>query len=105
MPLPNPDSAVAGLRGQDGVVWLVFNNMDIDRDDLSLAGSLDGGGTWRVVHAFEQEIAPSEGEEAQGFSYPYLIQARDGVFHLLYTWHRRRIKHVSFNQSWLRKLK
>ena len=105
MPLPNPDSAVAGLRGRDGVVWLVFNNMDIDRDDLSLARSLDGGVTWRVVHAFEQEIVPPEEEEAQGFSYPYLIQARDGVFHLLYTWHRRRIRHVSFNQSWLKKLK
>ena len=103
MSLPNPDSAVAGLRARDGTVWLVFNNMDIDRDDLSLARSLDGGGTWRVVHAFDRKIA-SEEEETHGFSYPYLIQARDGVFHLLYTWHRRRIKHVSFSQSWLKKL-
>jgi predicted neuraminidase len=103
MPLPNPDSAVSGLRARDGTVWLVFNNMDIDRDDLSLAGSLDGGVTWRVVHAFEREIA-SEEEETPGFSYPYLTQARDGVFHLLYTWNRRRIKHVSFNESWLKKL-
>ncbi len=104
MPLPNPDSSVAGLRGRDGAVWLVFNNMDIDRDDLSLAGSRDGGDTWRVAHVFEQDIAPADGEESQGFSYPCFIQARDGVFHLLYTWHRKRIKHVSFNQSWLDKL-
>lgn len=102
MSLPNPDSAVSGLRARDGAVWLVFNNMDIDRDDLSLAGSLDGGVTWRVVHAFEREIASEE--EIPGFSYPYLTQARDGVFHLLYTWNRRRIKHVSFNESWLKKL-
>jgi predicted neuraminidase len=104
MLLPNPDSAVAGLRGRDGAVWLVFNNMDVDRDDLSLAGSRDGGDTWRVMHAFEQDIAPVDGEESEGFSYPCLIQARGGMFHLLYTWHRKRIKHVSFNQSWLDKL-
>lgn len=104
MPLPNPDSAVAGLRGRDGAVWLVFNNMDVDRDDLSLAGSRDGGDMWRVMHAFERDIAPADGEDAEGFSYPCFIQARDGAFHLLYTWHRKRIKHVSFNQNWLDKL-
>lgn len=35
------------------------------------------------------------------FSYPYLIQARDGEFHLVYTWQRALIKHVRFNQAWL----
>ena len=30
----------------------------------------------------------------QEFSYPYLLQSRDGYLHLLYTWHRSRIKHV-----------
>lgn len=35
------------------------------------------------------------------FSYPYLIQASSGDFHLLYTWNRVFIKHLSFNQTWL----
>ena len=35
------------------------------------------------------------------FSYPYLIQARNGDFHLTYTWNRVFIKHVTFDQSWL----
>lgn len=35
------------------------------------------------------------------FSYPYLIQARNGEFHLVYTWNRSFIKHVQFNQAWL----
>ena len=34
---------------------------------------------------------------AQEFSYPYLLQSRDGSIHLVYTWHRTRIKHVTFN--------
>ena len=35
------------------------------------------------------------------FSYPYMIQARNGDFHLTYTWNRVFIKHVTFDQLWL----
>ncbi len=35
------------------------------------------------------------------FSYPYLIQARNGDFHLVYTWNRSFIKHVQFTRAWL----
>ena len=31
---------------------------------------------------------------SQEFSYPYLLQSGDGYLHLVYTWHRSRIKHV-----------
>jgi hypothetical protein len=34
---------------------------------------------------------------AQELSYPYLLQSRDGYLHLVYTWHRTRIKHVRLN--------
>jgi predicted neuraminidase len=37
------------------------------------------------------------------FSYPYLIQARNGDLHLAYTWNRVFIKHVTFDQAWLRR--
>ena len=36
---------------------------------------------------------------AQEFSYPFLLQTRDGYLHLVYTWHRTRIKHVRFDLS------
>ena len=35
------------------------------------------------------------------FSYPYLIRARNGDFHLVYTWNRSFIKHVRFTLAWL----
>jgi hypothetical protein len=38
------------------------------------------------------------------FSYPYLIQARNGDFNLTYTWNRVFIKHVTFDQVWLNRL-
>jgi predicted neuraminidase len=31
------------------------------------------------------------------YSYPYLLQSRDGHMHLIYTWHRSRIKHLRFD--------
>ncbi len=34
---------------------------------------------------------------AQEFSYPHLLKTRDGSIHLLYTWHRVRIKHIRFD--------
>jgi predicted neuraminidase len=37
------------------------------------------------------------------FSYPYLIQAHSGDFHLVYTWNRSFIKHVRFTRAWLDK--
>jgi predicted neuraminidase len=42
-----------------------------------------------------------EGRCRYEFSYPYLIQTREGDFHLVYTWNRTFIKHLWFNQVWL----
>ena len=36
---------------------------------------------------------------AQEFSYPFLLQSRDGNLHLVYTWHRTRIKHIQLDRS------
>jgi len=35
------------------------------------------------------------------FSYPSLLQDEQGNYHLVYTWLRKRIKHVQFNEAWL----
>lgn len=34
---------------------------------------------------------------SQEFSYPFLLQSGDGTLHLLYTWHRTRIKHIQLD--------
>lgn len=36
---------------------------------------------------------------AQEFSYPYMLQTRNGNLHLVYTWHRTRIKHIQMDPS------
>ena len=47
-------------------------------------------------------LRPGSGQDCGfEFSYPYLIQARNGDFHLVYTWNRSFIKHVEFTRAWL----
>ena len=97
--LPNPDSAVSAIRLADGRLLIVFNNSTEDRHILSMAVSSDLGVSWKVVHNFED--GKNAGDE---FSYPYLTQTCGGEIHLVYTWQRKKIKHVVFNEAWIKGL-
>lgn len=97
--LPNPNASVATGRDDHGNLLAVFNNDPDERYDLSLAVSPDNGEHWRVIHVFDK--ATPKPKQKLKFSYPYLIRDRSGGFHLVYTWHKRRIKYVHFNQAWL----
>ena len=92
--LPNSDSGLDAIRLSDGRILLAFNDTPKGRDNLSLALSEDGGLTWA-------RRAILEAEPGAEFSYPYVIQAKDGRVHIVYTWKRKSIKHASFNVAWL----
>jgi len=139
--LLNPDSALAALVLPDGRMLAVLNNIEQQRDALSLMVSADGGVSWKTVYPLEDQLAERKqpldnahfdkilqglvkdtdasaanvgsyvastrrtmcGEQPCHFefSYPYMIQARNGDIHLVYTWNRSFIKHVRFDQAWL----
>ncbi len=92
--LPNPDAGLDALRMADGRILLVFNDSNVGRENLRLAFSKDEGQTWTRVAT----LAEGAGTE---FSYPFVIQTRDGDIHLVYTWKRKGIKHLAFNPAWL----
>ena len=92
--LPNPDSGLTALCLADGRLLLAFNDSAAGRENLRLAVSEDQGRSWRRAATLAEE----SGAE---FSYPYLLQTRDGTVHLVYTWKRKGIKHVAFNAAWL----
>jgi predicted neuraminidase len=98
--LPNPNAAISGLSIKGGrELLLVFNNDPEERDQLSLARSKDRGVSWKVLHVFDQR-SPEKGKK-EGFSYPSLIQTKNGDFHLFYTWNQSDIKHVRFTPAWV----
>lgn len=83
--LPNPSAGIDALRLADGRFLLVYNPTATGRAKLDLAISRDGK-DW--TRAAVLEDAPGE------YSYPAMIQARDGKVHVTYTWKRERIKHA-----------
>lgn len=83
--LPNPSAGIDAVRLADGRSVLVYNPTPTGRAKLDIAISPDGK-SWKRAAVLED----SAGE----YSYPAMIQTRDGRVHVTYTWKRERIKHV-----------
>lgn len=85
MSLPNPNAGTDAMTLRDGRHLVVYNPSTTLRTPLAIAVSSDGK-EWRQVLVLES--TPGE------YSYPAVIQARDGMVHVTYTWRRQRIRHV-----------
>jgi len=99
--LLNPDAGVDGLTLADGRHLLVYNHkVRVDgawagsRSRLNVALS-DDGDTWDAALMLEDR----DGE----YSYPAVIQTRDGMVHVTYTHRRTRIRHVGIDPAELRR--
>ncbi|KAA9355055.1 sialidase family protein [Larkinella humicola] len=84
--LPNPNSGTDAVTLQDGRQLLVYNHTPKGRSPLNVALSPDGK-RWQAAAVLENEPG---GE----FSYPAVIQSRDGLVHITYTHHRKKIRYV-----------
>ncbi len=91
--LPNPNSGIDGVTLKDGRHLLVYNHVVTQagkwgrRGALHVAVSADGK-TWQAALALEL------GKPSDEYSYPAVIQTRDGKVHITYTWNRKKVKHV-----------
>ena len=83
--LPNPNSGIDAVTLTDGRHLLVYNHTPKGRSPLNVALSSDGK-KWDTVLTLENE--PGE------YSYPAVIQTSDGMVHSIYTWKRKRLRHV-----------
>jgi predicted neuraminidase len=88
--LPNPNSGIDAASLRDGRTLLVYNHTRRGRTPLNVAVSRDGA-AWTPALVLEDQ--PGE------YSYPAVIQTRDGLVHISYTWKRERIKHVVLDPS------
>jgi predicted neuraminidase len=98
--IANPNSAVAGLVLQNGAHLLALNNIEIGRHRLVLLMSNPKSGQWHVVETIEDDEALPETQRKE-FSYPYLLSANGSDAHLVYTWDRKKIRHLYFSSAWL----
>jgi predicted neuraminidase len=85
--VPNPNSGIDAVALKDGRIVLIFNNTTSGRTPLNLAVSSDGE---HFKMFFTLESGPGE------YSYPAIIQGRNGDLQITYTWNRKSIEHVQF---------
>lgn len=92
--LPNPDSGTDAVTLKDGRQLLVYNHNvrtgshNKGRSPLNVALSDDG------VHWSAALVLEDAPDAPNGFAYPAVIQTKDGLVHITYTWERKSIKHV-----------
>ncbi len=96
--IPNPGASIEILKLQNGHWILVYNDVDDGRYSIAAAISDDEGESWKWKRKLEVQ---DEGN----FSYPSVIQAKDGKIHVTYTYRlpgeRKSIKHVVFEEEWV----
>ena len=83
--LPNPNGAIDAVRLDDGRFLLVYNHSNTNRTTLDVGISGDGNAWMKVL-----SIEAGDGD----YSYPAVIQSRDGLVHVVYSWNRERIRHA-----------
>ncbi|GAB3417067.1 exo-alpha-sialidase [Niabella aquatica] len=101
--LPNNNSGIDAVTLKDGRHLLIYNHATRDqkgtghkgRGIINLAVSKDGK-SWEAALVLDYMDQPEK-----QYSYPSIIQTSDGLVHIVYTWHRERIKHVVIDPAQL----
>jgi predicted neuraminidase len=99
--IANPNSALAGLTLKNGIRLLALNNIEAGRYRLVLLMKRAQTEQWQVIQVLEDDEALPN-EQRKEFSYPYLVSADGNDAHLVYTWDRKKIRHMHFSSTWLR---
>jgi predicted neuraminidase len=112
--IPNPGSGAEVVALKNGHWMLIYNDTERGRHSLAVSLSEDEGKTWRWTRHLEHG---EPGPDATHAAYPSIVQARDGSLHCSYTYTlngknviidpqgrpmRECIKHVRFNEEWVR---
>jgi predicted neuraminidase len=100
--LPNPGTSVEAISLDNGDWILVHNDIENGRHSLAVSLSDDEGETWLWTRHLEKRD-PGEGS----FSYPSVIQAKDGLIHVTYSFHipdNKTIKHLAFSTEWIKEI-
>ena len=98
----NPGTSLENIRLRNGDWIMVYNDLESGRYSLVAAISDDEGATWkwrRHLDGSPERNTPNQ------YHYPSVIQAQDGSIHVSYSYFTpegKSIKHVRFNQDWVK---
>ena len=96
--IPNPGASIEVIKLYSGRWLMVYNDVDDGRYSISAAISDDQGKSWKWQKNLEFLKNGS-------FSYPSVIQAKDGLIHVTYSYHlpgrKRSIKHTALAEAWI----
>ena len=94
--LPNPDSGIEAVLLRSGALVMVYNPMEQSpRDKIAVSISGDEGRTWAATRIIESRPGGR-------FDYPSVIQTADGTISVTYSHDLKTIRHVEFNEEWIR---
>lgn len=96
--VPNNNSGTDAVTMKDGRHVLIYNNFS------TLPGTPKGPRTPLCVAVSEdginwQPVLTLEDSPISQYSYPSIIQGKDGKLHAIYTWRRQRIKYAEIDPT------
>ncbi len=97
----NPGTSVDAIKLKNGNWVMVYNDLESDRYSVAVSLSDDEGKTWKWTKRLERDDS-----KKGSFSYPSVIQTKNGMIHLTYSYrmgeNKKTIKHVSFTSKWVK---
>jgi predicted neuraminidase len=109
--LPNNNASIQAVGLKDGRIAVAFNNAHAaniigkpstgPRKPLTVALSSDGGNTWSASRDVELGRQGAINNAREEYSYPSILQEKNGAILVAYTFLRQTIKVVEFPESWI----
>jgi predicted neuraminidase len=80
---------------------MVYNDLEDGRYSIAVSLSDDEGETWKWTKHLEKDD-----RKKGSFSYPSVIQTKDGMVHISYSYRigekKKTIKHISLESNWIK---
>ena len=100
----NPGTSVDAIKLKDGNWVMVYNDLEDGRYSVAVSLSDDEGETWKWTKRLERDD-----NKKGSFSYPSVIQTKDGLIHASYSYkmgeNKKTIKVVTFDSKWVKESK
>ncbi len=99
--IPNPSSSLEVVVLRNGHWVMVYNDTENNRNSWAVSVSKNEGKSWEWTRHIGQSVNKSE-----SFSYPSLIQSKDGLLHLTYSYRNlsgKTIMYAVFDEDWILK--